>query len=487
MTRALPVCAALVALVYVARSDGGPEPTETVIRLTVQPAAAPKPALRYQLLPELAEMEPGNAVLAYMKCFAEQHPLFGSKDVGDQREKWLAMPLKDLPHKEMRDYADTVVRQAHYASRLEHADWQTLIPLRRQGIMLLVPELQQMRSLADVLQVPLRGAIAARRFDDALVIAKTMFALSRHLGEHPTLIGNLVGLAVAARAVDGVSEMIGQPGSPNLYWALTTLPKPLINLRKGAQGDRVVLAGEFRLLNDHAPMSKAEIEKAVQRAQELHDMTTLQEGLAGPPTEGKPAPPPKEDCGKPQADLRDVRAWLAERAKNAALVDTARKRLVEYGLAADAVKSFPPLQVLLLDEKITCEVRRDAIETLMALPYWQAQALRRADRVQERDSPALYADLVGSMFKVQTAQVRLQQRIALLRCVEGLRLFAAAHDGKLPAKLADAPVPLPVDPVTGQPFVYTLQDGTASVRGTPPAGMEKYAGYNMRYEIKVAQ
>ncbi len=75
----------------------------------------------------------------------------------------------------------------------------------------------------------------------------------------------------------------------------------------------------------------------------------------------------------------------------------------------------------------------------------------------------------------------------MLRCVEGLRLYAAAHDGKLPAKLADVPVPLPVDPFTGRPFGYTLEAGTATVRGTPPAGMEKNAGFNVRYEIKIAK
>jgi hypothetical protein len=99
----------------------------------------------------------------------------------------------------------------------------------------------------------------------------------------------------------------------------------------------------------------------------------------------------------------------------------------------------------------------------------------------------LYADLVASYFKVRTSQARLEQRIALLRCVEGLRLYAAAHDGKLPATLADVPVPLPVDPMTGQAFIYALKDGVASVRGTPPAGMEKRAPFNVRYEVRIAK
>ena len=51
-------------------------PTETVIRLRVQARAAPRPALRYQLLPELREMNPGNPIQEYMRCFMQQTNFF---------------------------------------------------------------------------------------------------------------------------------------------------------------------------------------------------------------------------------------------------------------------------------------------------------------------------------------------------------------------------------------------------------------------------
>src|SRR5579859_1026207 len=224
MLRALPVCAALgVLLLLFGRTDGGGEPTETVVRLAVPPAAEPQPALRYQLLPELAEMEPGNAVQGYMKAFAEQHNLFANKDTREQQEKWLSMPLKDLPLKEVRDYGGNALRQADYAARLENADWQMLIPLRREGLHLLIPDVAQMRTLSLVLRVRLRAEIAERRFEDAAATVKTLLAMARHLGEAPTLIADLVGVAVAVTTCDALGEMIEQPGSPNLYWALTNL------------------------------------------------------------------------------------------------------------------------------------------------------------------------------------------------------------------------------------------------------------------------
>ena len=70
--------------------------------------------------------------------------------------------------------------------------------------------------------------------------------------------------------------------------------------------------------------------------------------------------------------------------------------------------------------------------------------------------PTLFALLVPGVFKVQEAKARVERRLGLLRHVEALRLYAAEHDGKLPARLADIKVPLPVDPFTGKAFLYGL-------------------------------
>ena len=84
---------------------------------------------------------------------------------------------------------------------------------------------------------------------------------------------------------------------------------------------------------------------------------------------------------------------------------------------------------------------------------------------------------------MRRAQGRLDQRIALLRHVEALRLYAAERNGTLPLKLSEVPVPLPDDPFTGKPFRYEVNGNTAHLRGTPPAGMEKEPAYNVHYEV----
>jgi glutathione S-transferase len=73
----------------------------------------------------------------------------------------------------------------------------------------------------------------------------------------------------------------------------------------------------------------------------------------------------------------------------------------------------------------------------------------------------LFRGFLPALQKVRRAQGRLEQRIALLRHVEAIRMYAAAHEGKVPPKLSDVDVPLPLDPFTGKPFRYEVIDGVA--------------------------
>jgi len=426
-----------------------------LIRLNVMPMPAPKPALRYRLLPELKEMNPGNPIQNYMKCMMEQKRFFFDEESFQHREKLLTMPLKELPSQELKEYGRFALKQADWAARLDNPDWQVLLKLRTDGFELLLPEVQQIRSLARALQVRYRAEIAQCRFDDAIRTAKTMFAISRHLGEHPTLIGDLVGMAIASMTISHLEEMLEQPGCPNLYWALTTLPSPMISLEKGMDGERVMMAWVFRDLDDSAPMSKDQLKKFVTDGEKL-----LEAG------DHKPG----------------VRAWLDARTKDAAMVSSSRHRLVEYGLPEERLTRFPADQVILLDEKRELEVRFDDDVKTISFPFWQVEAL--AAQINLKKPPALFADLlVPITHNVRRSQGRLDQRIALLRHVEALRLHAAEHNGTLPAKLTDVSVPLPVDPFTGKPFRYEVTGNTAHLRGSPPPGQEKIPQFNMHYEV----
>jgi len=453
------VAAVALALPCLAGQTGST--SEMVIRLDVRPAPAPTPALRYRLLPELKEMNPGNPIQGYMKCMMGQKKFLFDDEASRHRETLLAMPLKELPAQELKDYGRLALRQADRAARLDTPDWQILLKLKADGYELLLPEVQQIRSLARALQVRYRAEIAQERFDEALRTAQTMFAISRHLGEHPTLIGDLVGIAISSLAISGLDEMLEQPGCPNLYWALTNLPSPLISLDKGMEGERVMLSWVFRDLDDNASMSKDQLDTFVADMEKMLGMA-----------EGKP-------------DKHVVREWLDARTKDDAPVAAARRRLVEYGLPEERLSRFPLDQVILLDEKRELEVRFDDYVKTLNFPAWQAESQAKVESKKPSDLFAIV--LLPALHSVRHAQARVDQRIALLRHVEALRLYSAEHDGTLPSKLSDVAVPLPLDPFTGKPFRYEVAGDTAHLRGSPPSGKENLPEYNIHYEVTLQE
>ena len=446
--------------------------TETVVRLQIQPTPAPKLALRYQLLPELREMNPGNPVQEFMKCLLDQKDLF-TKESKEKRENWEKMELKALPIKELRDYAKKAAIQADFAARLDTPDWQLLVIFKNPDADLSGPfNVLPMLEFARVLRSRLRGQVAACQFESALVTLKTMFALARVMGEHPTLLGNLVSNAVGILTIKPLEEMLQQPGCPNLYWALTYLPHPLIDLRKCWQGEKILMMQGFEKLDDKASMSESQIQKIVGQYQ-----TELNKSF-GPAltTKGIKIPSYSES--------------IAEKVKDKKYIQLARNRLIEYGLAENVVQHFPESQVILLDKKIEIEISLDESMKVLALPYWQGKLAEVGIKEVKGDLPSL--ELFGQgatthrLFnRSQDAQVGLEQRLAHLRCIEAVRMYAAENDGKLPARLEDIKLPLPVDPVTGQPFQYRLDAGIAHLRGTLIPGLEKNPHYDVRYEITI--
>jgi hypothetical protein len=319
----------------------------------------------------------------------------------------------------------------------------------------------RLKILATALQVRFRAEVAGRHFDDGVRTAKTMFALARHLGEYPSEVGNLIGLSVAHLGLDTLEEMVQQPACPNLYWALTDLPCPLVDLRKGVQGDRTMALADLPSLPEDAPMTEDQLEKFVSHLSGKLGFTRTQAGL-----------PP-----------RNLRAGLAARAKDALLVRAASDRLVGAGCQEDQVRRFPPLQVILLDDRREYEVKRDDGIKLLALAPWQIVGLAGVEETK-CCGDGVFADLVPRVLSARLAQARLEQRIALLRHVEALRLHAAEH-GKLPASLADLAVPLPSDSFSGKPFVYKVAAGIAHLEGSRFRDREQNPCLPVRYEVTV--
>ncbi len=279
----------------------------------------------------------------------EQHYFFFSKNAVADRDRYEVMPLADLPLDQVRGYGGNALRHADWAARMESIDWQSLGSIRSVGMEAPPSEVGPIQVLAKALHVRFRGEIAQRKFDDAVRTAKTMFQLSRHLGEHPTEVANLVGLWVGHLTLSALEEMVQQAKCPNLYWALTDLPSPLVDLRKGVQGEQIMVAAELRQIRDDAPMTESELGALVSRVSGVLNFAREQSGQLP----------------------RSTRAALGASAKDSEAVRAGRLHLVQSGCKEETVGKLPPLQIILLDQKHRYEIERDERLKLLSVPVWQ--------------------------------------------------------------------------------------------------------------------
>jgi len=81
---------------------------------------------------------------------------------------------------------------------------------------------------------------------------------------------------------------------------------------------------------------------------------------------------------------------------------------------------------------------------------------------------------------------RLDRHVAALRCIEALRLYAAAHDGKFPKELSSiTEVPVPNDPVMQKQFVYRCTGPNAVLEAPAPKGATERDA--IRYELNLKE
>jgi hypothetical protein len=445
-------------------SAAAPKSKDQFVTLDVQPAAAPTPVMRYTLLPEVAEMNPGNAVPAYLKSFCEQINFFHSKEAVEERERLRQCPLTDIKPGQLKNYGGYALKQTDHAARLEYADWNILPQIREHGYFLVIPDVQQMRALSTALLVRGRGELVDKDYDGAVHTMQTIFAMARHMGEHPTLISGLVGAAIAQQGLILLEEFVQQPGAPNLYWALTDLPQQLVDTRKAASADRMVMDRILGPLSDpkHA-WTPEEIPVALKKANEVGMMLT-----------------------EMPADQRQAAAaWVKERLADGEWLAEARKFLTARGYPADAVARYPAEQVLFFKLFARARAYRDEGLKWLHVPYWQAEEGLGELNKPVTDMEERLARLVAQpITQIRAHLLRLEQWRDLLRIVEAMRLDAAKNGGKLPASLNDLSVPVPNDPGTGKPFGYKV-DGLTATLDAKPTTLSDGSAVHYRYEVRL--
>jgi hypothetical protein len=419
-----------------------------VTRMTVSPAAVPEPALKYRLMPDPFDQEPGNAVPFYLYAI--------SWAFREERVDWLDLPLEEMPreglgHEYRFDLLDAGARRTV-------AHWEVI--LREHGFGVLLPHLNDIRHLAAMNALRMRLHVVNERYEDALRAAQTGFAMSRHHSQEAVLVQALVAAGMVELMVERVQEMITRPDAPNLYWALADMPQPFIDARDVTRWERSFFYFHFPELRDAGPgtMTAEQWRVVWDRLREL---------LNG-------------QVDREQPNLTAVAQEVEAEA---------RRHLIERGIEQQVVERMSAEEAAGLYFLQTFEDISDDSYKWSAKPYWQADAGR--DRVPvrftqlKRQQPANpFLDMIASTDRAHFTFTRLDRRIALLQIVEGIRAYAAAHGG-VPASLeAMVETPAPIDPVTGRAFEYRVEDGVAIIE---TAALEGVAGAAERYEVRLRE
>ena len=453
------------------------------MEMTLHPRAEPRPALKHQLIPDDFDMLDGNAALYYLKAGGFFEQTAARERLTDfyaqARERariengpsgevpphsWQSMKPEELPLEEVKEFLRLTSFQPWYlqeASQRRRFDLDRNIRSIENPITYLLPDIQSMRDLARMQSLRCKVAIAEGHIDDAIEILGQQYALARHLGQDHFIITTLVGMSISGVAWNDALYLVQHADAPNLYWAFASLPRPLVDIRHAMSVERQLLYLQVKALRevDEAPRPAGYWQDFLDRLTPQFNALKLEFGWA---------------VDDPEANRAMLVGYIA-----AAYPGAKRYLIEDLGMSPQQVEAYPVAQVVFLAMVRFHDATRDDNFKWVTLPYWQSPDSLARSRMEDLRmkvnrlgwSAMPTEPLLPAVHMVQTAGARHQQGIALLQTVEAIRMYGAAHDGKLPTSLDDLPVPAPLEPFTGKPLDYEYHDDFAVLNGHKMPGL----------------
>ncbi len=438
----------------------GEEPAPETYELTVSPAAEPVPALKYHLLPPLEDQVPGNAVPIYLRIIFEHASGEWHRLLRDKPGQLLEIPIDDLPLDEASKVLSTFegeLRQMTAAGKRSYANWEYV--QEEDPLTTLLPDAQSMRSYARLIALRARYEVRQGNPLEAVASLRDGLALARHVSDASFLVNQFVGVAVAKIVLAEVDQVVCLENAPNLYWALAELPKPLIPFSNGLATESQIIQLRFpELVVPKASINWGELSERMRRWA-VQVVTWEETDNAAALTAQILKTPSSEQLDTARDELSRMTDYSPEEV--AAMSDSeieVRYTLALHGVIYDAWRkwySVPYFQALPKIEHVTEQL--------------QADARRR----EIYPLVSILAPLRTNLSNLLSGPLQNTRQIARQQVIEALRMHAA-QAGKLPTTLDEVTVvPVPLDPATGGPFAYKLEDGVATLDVTDLAGMQR--------------
>jgi len=426
------------------------KPPEPMV-IVIHPKTQPDPLLRYRFwpAPEKRRGENPAAIVNRAVLLVSQRTQEQKTEFAEKYDKWSEMPIEELPKAEVRKLLtgySSALNELARAENLMQIDYDLQLDelTANEMIQTLLPEFQEMRHLARLLQLRARLAVAEHRWEDAIRDLRIGFRLSE-VAAHSTdfLIGRLVGFAISGVMLGVVQDAIQQPDCPNLYWALSAMPaKHLFETRESLEFESVLMT---RMLNvgeplpDHPIGATAAREQLKRLVKEVND--TLVSAQVGA---GNGAP-----------------AQLLAGAYVVAMTEPCRELLAETDQWGDRVEELSSAEAVLRATLLKFQRVRDRWVAWSTLPdeVWEEYEVERraAFGVNESQQDVLLSlvrMLMPAVEAARTAGLRTEQQHHLIATFEAIRMHAA-ETNELPKSLTNLrPVPAWQDAISSEPFGY---------------------------------
>ena len=443
--------------------------------LMVQPCAQSRPALKHLLIDDSQLIE-GNAATHYLKAmgFLEQdHARLAilqleqeartkadaeGKEVNDFPPfSFEKLGPRELPLAEVRkrlDWSSFQIPMLEEAAKRRHFSLDRNIRDAENLSAYLIPEIQRMRTLAREQSMRCRLAMAEGRTSDAMKILGQQLQMARHLGQDDVPASNLVGKSVVGMATEDLLYFLQQSDAPNLYWALATLPSPLVDLRRGVIEEREMLFHQFTVLRDvdDAPWSQAFCDSVRDKA--MKDFAHMK-GVRS-----------SQETAAPMGF--EIAFFVAS-----AYPGAKRYLIDEIKMEASLVKSYLPLQTVLLAMRRFYEIHRDEVAKYQMANLTMGGFESDLDNVRKELHEA--AEKLGFASKIpllciepifSSADFQPQLGLSMVQTIEAIRHQVAMDKGTLPGSLEELALRAPLDPISRKPLAYAVENGAAVLRGT---------------------
>ena len=418
------------------------------IELTIAGRAIETPVLKYRLIPPESEMKPGNAVPILLRLPWDQR--LWMTQIFPTLHEWGTRPLNAPEWAQSQGVLpESFYIEMRRAAFRREASWEYPLGEVSTPYRIFLPDVQELSNwLGKGLSARIRYHISRGEFDKAREGIKVGIANSRHIAHTTFDINQLVAIAIHRIMLERVNELISQPNSPNLYWALSVLPDSLLHLVRAADFESDIFALTFPAVRHFDRPREANEWKKM--ARQLVDFLQELDKL------------PRPDQTDPETRVRIYVAKMSEQAR----IDLLKLQLV----SPDQVATMTDHEAVVrwyTHLRLSSDARASGVLLLPPREAWRELKRLQAeiDLMQTKTGTQVNRPNATSIY---LATWSLKRRIQALRVIEAVRDYLVTHDGRLPASLDDIQnVSIPIDSLTNQPFIWST-DGKMATLAAPP-------------------